>query len=827
MTMKMRLERIKAHCWVKNIFPLIIALSLLSSCYFPASINQQETNITENYSDLATNSINILFQLELPELINQNETIVMEIVNDVTGLPNNTQQFELDKHSDQVYYTIITVPSGSVIKYRYAKISDAFIPETTPDGEPVRYRLYYASAHGAVTDTLQAWQGERHSSVIGTLTGKIIDQDTSQPIPDILVSAGGRLTFSDANGKYQLLGVGQGIHNVVFYAMDGKYRTYQQGAVIEAGRRTPADAKLRQMPEVNITFLVTPPNDALGVPIFMAGNISQFGNTFADLPGSMSVKPKRMPMLNHQSDGTLALKLQLYAETDLRYKFTLGDGYWNAEQTNTGDMRIRQLVVPSTDITINHTINSWRTPGLEPITFLVEIPPITSPLDIKYIQFGHEYPEQWTEPIPLWPLGNQRYLYILFSPLNPQQTIKYQFCRNEECVHARDTDSLNIARDVTPSETSQTIELTLESWQNWYPLERNESVLLANITSKPPQYNRMIELSPEMDPSWLFYAPRNFTALDEVGADTIIFSPQWTTFQNLPYLHPEIGSTPYYYEMMILLEAAQSEGFDLALFPQIASQDSVEILWNSNLQTDAWWEVFFSSYRNFLLNYAKIAQDSNTNQLILGGKSLLPAFDGGIFPNGTTSSVPSTSDDDWIELIDEIQSEFDGKLIWATNTNQKMDPLPNFIDKFDQIYISIDSPLAFGDHPSFEMIQSGFTGVIDNHIYEVFRSTQKPITLALAYPSVETSANGCFMLNEACYNDGLFLTNDIKPYAVDLQEQSLVYNAIFPIIASRDWITGISIRGYNPIVTIHDGSSSIAGKPAFDVVQYWYTNMKP
>jgi hypothetical protein len=45
------------------------------------------------------------------------------------------------------------------------------------------------------------------------------------------------------------------------------------------------------------------------------------------------------------------------------------------------------LIVPSEDVTIDHTIQTWRTAGLEPITFSISIPPDTSPVDGKYIQF--------------------------------------------------------------------------------------------------------------------------------------------------------------------------------------------------------------------------------------------------------------------------------------------------------------------------------------------------------------------------------------------------------------------------------------------------------
>lgn len=811
----------------RQIVSLLICLILLSGCHIPSTTQQLDTRSFENISDFATNPIDIVFQLELPEPISDTEIIILEIIDDVTGLPYNLQRYQLERLSDQTYQTMISIPSGSVIKYRYGKMGEAFLPEVTPDGNPIAYRLYYAPTHATVKDVLQAWQGELHASKTGVLTGRLLEQETNLPIPDIVVSAGGRRTFTDANGKYLLEGLGPGVHNVVFFAMDGKYRTYQQGALIEVGMRTSADVKLVSLPLVTITFQVTPPNDAQGAPIHLAGNILQLGNTFTDLSGSMSINPKRMPNLTQNSDGTLAVSLQLFTETDLRYKFTLGDGYWNSEQYRSGGMRLRQLIVPSEDVTINHRIESWRTAGIEPITFSVKIPPGTAPFDAKFIQFEHFNTEQWTEPIPLWPLGNNQYLYILFSPLISNQPIKYQFCRNENCDQASDTAILNLEREIIPSDNPQTVTHTLDSWQNWYPLEKNAAVLEAYIPTKPAQYKTMIELSPLMNPSWLTYAPISIKELGEMGADTIIFSPQWTVAPQSPYLRPELGTTPYYRDLTVLLSTSNSQGFDLALFPQLGPLKAIESFWLSGTQPDAWWEIFFSSYRDFLLNYAKLAQDSNVSHLIIGGKPLLPTFEGGLLPDGSDSKVPSNSDEYWLGLINDVQNTFDGDLIWATNVHISMDPLPNFIGQFDEIYISVDSPLAYGDHPSFEKIQSGFVKVIDSLIYEVYRSTQKPITLALAYPAVETAPSGCALLNEACYNDGLFFATEITPFVVDLQEQALIYNAIFPIIASRDWITSTSIRGYDPTVIIHDGASSIFGKPSFDVVQYWFTSMKP
>ncbi|MBW6465062.1 MAG: hypothetical protein K0B06_00980 [Brevefilum sp.] len=807
--------------WAHRLSLLIFCLIILSACNLPSSLRSNSA-FSDNISDLATPPVNIQFQLELPEPVTDELNIVVEILDDVTGLLHNNKLIGMEKQTDQIYQTTLSVPSGSIIKYRYGKVEDTLTPEILPGGEPVLYRLYHAQNNSTVSDILHTWQGDIFHGGTGKIIGTLLDNKSNQPIPDILVVAGGRRTFTDANGKYLIDGLGSGVHNIVFYAIDGQFRTYQQGALVEPGMTTPADVKLQPLPKVSVTFQVIPPNDALGAPIYMAGNLVQLGNTFADLNGSMSVKPKRMPTLTPNADGTQSITLQLYQGTDLRYKFTLGDGYWNAEQNEAGGFRIRQLIVPSEDVTIDHTIRTWRTAGLEPITFSVSIPPETSPVDGKYIQFKAR---EWTEPIPLWPLGNGNYLHILFSPLDSTEPIPYRFCQNEDCVQASDMGSLSFERQIEPSQNPQTINLTLDSWQNWHVFEKNASVQEAYTPTKPASYGTYIEFTPEMDPSWLALFPQGIAQLDQINASRVIFSPQWFVKGNSPYLYPLIGQTPFLYELSMLLQIAESQGFELSLYPQLGPYDAIENWWPSAPKTELWWDAFFTSYADFIISYAKLAQQSGVDQLIVGGKALLPTFEGGLLPDGSDSSAHY--DDRWNTLIDEIRTHYNGQLIWGTNTNLEMDPLPEFINRFDGIYISVDSPLALGDHPSFEMVQAGFIDVIDSQIYEIYRSTLKPITLALGYPSVENAASGCALLGASCYNDGLFRSSELTPYAIDFEEQALIYNAVMPIIASREWITAVSIRGYEPIVTVQTGSSSIAAKPAFDVIQYWFTNMKP
>ncbi len=238
-------------------------------------------------------------------------------------------------------------------------------------------------------------------------------------------------------------------------------------------------------------------------------------------------------------------------------------------------------------------------------------------------------------------------------------------------------------------------------------------------------------------------------------------------------------------------------------------------------------KTWFESYRRFALNYARIAEDTDAARLILGGKALLPTFSGGYFPSGTPSDAPDEMDLTWIQLIEDIKSIYSGQLVWATNAQVTADPLPTFIDKFDAIYVSVDAPLASDGTPTEDLIATAFNTIIEDQVYPIYQALQLPVVVALGYPSVSNALEGCLIVDEACSNDGLFLSSEVSNLPIDLDIQVQIYNTILPILSGLDWVDGISIRGYNPSVDILDGSSSIAGKPARDVIWYWFSGLNP
>ena len=802
---------------------MTLLVMLFSACSLPLASKSADTPPALTEDQLTPPNVAIQFNLTLPMALGAGERVVLELVDEVTGVPYNTRQYDLTPTSESEFTITLDFPQGSVLKYRYVRIGTEMIPEATPQTDAVRYRMLAAEENTTVADRLQFWQGAPLQGETGALTGQITSAATGLPLADILVSAAGNLTFTDANGRFSLPEIFPGVHNVVIYAPNGAYDTFQQGASVAAGETTPVQIALTPRETVAVTFNVTPPNDALGIPIYLAGNIAQLGNTFADLNGGMSLDPKQMPLLVAQADNTFSLTLDLYAGLDLRYKFTLGDGYWNAEQAAEGGWKLRQLIVPDHDLTLDLSIAGWRSTDAAAVTFEIAIPPEVSTGDEKFIQFKAR---EWTNPLPLWPLGDGKYLYILFSPLDRTVPVSYRFCRNEDCEQALNAEALLAAEaSFQPGETAQTIQLTLAEWANWQPADGPVEVVAANIPPKDSAYLTQIELSPEMDPTWQVYAPIGVSEIAEIGANAVQFAPQWFLGAD-GKIQPELGGTPFTAALSNLIAASKTQGLSVSLFPQVGPTDALVKFWTAGDRSAQWWEDWFASYQTFILNYAQVAADAGVEQLVLGGKAVLPAFSGGYFLDGSVSDVPAAIDDDWISLIGEVRKIFAGDLVWATNAQVSGDPLPGFIAQFDAIYITVDAPLASADLPATsDLIASNFWEVLNAQIYPIHEATGKPIIIALGYPSTADAVEGCLLIDEACSNDGVFLASEVSQSPVDLGLQVSIYNTLLPILADQDWVSGISIRGYNPVVSVMDGSSSIAGKPARDVIWYWFAGL--
>jgi hypothetical protein len=105
--------------------------------------------------------------------------------------------------------------------------------------------------------------------------------------------------------------------------------------------------------------------------------------------------------------------------------------------------------------------------------------------------------------------------------------------------------------------------------------------------------------------------------------------------------------------------------------------------------------------------------------------------------------------------------------------------------------------------------------LLDNEIHPFQIALQKPIFLAVAYPSVDNAASASYPVS-ALFKPGSTLA------PVNLQAQTDLYQALLMAVNERAWVGGFVSRGYYPPVALQDGSASVHGKPAANVLWYWF-----
>ncbi|HEX9618038.1 MAG TPA: hypothetical protein VGA03_11565, partial [Anaerolineales bacterium] len=619
------------------VFFLLVSLSLACSTpllnLFPATPTPGEES-SETVQVLPEAMVR--FQVQLPRNTPLREPIYLMVLDEVTGLALNAARHEMHAVDDLNYEISLPFPLGSTLKYRYARQGSYLAEEHTSSKRPVRYRMVHVEGPVAVKDVVSAWSDQEFSGPTGRIMGTANVSGSGAPIPNLLVSAGGQQAITTSDGSFLLEGLPPGTHNLVGYALDGSYRTFQQGAVVAAESTTPAPIQLAPAPLVKVIFNVTVPERTLpAVPIRMAGNLYQLGNTYADLAGGMNTLAARMPALLPLPDGRYRLEIQLPAGANVDYKYTLGDGFWNGE-TAGGRFHLRHLIVPKDPVELDDRIERWGSPGAGPIVFDLTVPAETPATDFVSIQFN---PYGWTEPIPMWSLGQGHWVYILYGPLTAQEKLGYRYCRNDQCGSADDSqtpgnEAFGRVLDVTGSQ--QTVQESVESWVWWQAGEDNALTTTPQIRPRGQEFRAGVELQPAFHPSWSPLMPVALKEIQSLGANWVVFAPPWTyTRQTPPLLEPVTGRNPFWADLASDIQRARSFNLNVAIYPTPQFILPVDQWWSSAPRDFAWWIVWFETYRKFALHHADLAQSQGAQSLILGGDWVLPALPPGLLVDGS------------------------------------------------------------------------------------------------------------------------------------------------------------------------------------------------
>ena len=477
---------------------------------------------------------------------------------------------------------------------------------------------------------------------------------------------------------------------------------------------------------------------------------------------------------------------------------------------------------------IEDAIVTWKTGENGPVSINVMAPANTPVSDLLSVQFN---PFGWTEAIPMWPAGNNRWFYLLYDPLNTMTGASYRYCRNDQCgtadaVETMGPDAAGIP--FPPADAGSTIEDNITAWA-WMDAEAGPVVVPAiEIKARDANFQSGVALQPAYHPNWQPHLGSAFKNIREIGSNSVILSPTWhLSHQTPPLIELIPGADPFWSDLNQMIVQAQRSGLVVTIHPVLQYSEDPAVWWSTAARDDGWWQSWFDRYRRFILYHADLAAQTGAKAFILGDESILPALPGGILADGSPSGVPGNASEQWATLITDIRTHYTGKLLWFIPLAGEMPAPPQFIESVDQLYVQISPPISSSDQASMPEMEDDLAAILDEKVLALQEDTNQPIILGLLFPSVSGAMDGCAGSSDECISPG---TMQQPAYAypgneLSFKDQANAYSAILSVLNQRSWISGFYASGYYPPVSLKDMSTSVRGKPASDVLWYWYPRL--
>lgn len=800
-------------------FTLAVILSfLLTSCsQFSQEIPFENINekVDQYHQDLPYTEYKIT--LLVPKPI-QNE-IIFEMVDDITGIELNPTRYVMEKVDDNHYQLILPVQIPSLIKYRFYKNDGLPVYETDSDNQIIEYRVAYVISPGEINNQLTNWADEQYAHSYGRVSGQAINSETNSPIPNALVVVGGEHTYTNSMGNFVVENLPPGKHNLTLISTDGEYQPFQQEAIIAEGLTTPAFVGMKAAAFVNITFVVIPPAETPEkAPLRILGNTYQLGNVFGNIYNGTSIAPARAPKLTALSDGSYSISMSLPSGLDLRYKYSLGDGFWNAELNSENNFVVRKVVVPDKDTIITDVIKSWTASDTQPVEFIVNIPentPDTDKISIQFNSFG------WSPPIQMWQENDFQWTYQLFGPYHLVSKVDYRICRNDACGSADDASAPVNGYSFDTTSLPEQLNVKVTQWKGWNQETETPSLTAPQINVRGENFIAGFSFSDNYNVNTPIYVESAYKNILGVNGNTIVIPVKWTLQSLNPVIFtPVTGQNPLWKDLVLMIQKAQKQDLKIWLSPEIEmSPIAVKQFVQEDLATN-WQQNFSTLYSEFIIYSADLANYMNIEGVIYP-TDVLHLYK---FQNYATLSEMVTSTT--LSNIDNIKNRFPNKIFISLNGSQLSDN--TILSAVDGFVIEPQLDFVESEYVA-ENYESTFASYLENEIFATYSEYDKQILIGLNFPSVKGVERGCIMAEEVCYDFDIInkLDSNIvaKSFEVDLINQVNLYHAAFNAINEAEWIDGVISQEYNPQVAIMDISSSVRGKPANGVFWYWFPRM--
>lgn len=207
--------------------------------------------------------------------------------------------------------------------------------------------------------------------------------------------------------------------------------------------------------------------------------------------------------------------------------------------------------------------------------------------------------------------------------------------------------------------------------------------------------------------------------------------------------------------------------------------------------SEADWQLWFSSYRQFILHYAAMAQQNRVEQFCIGCEL-----------DGTVRRLS-----DWRSIIGEVRQVFPGRLVYADDQLESNPEAVQFWNELDYIGLDLYPTLTDSLNPSVSELCSGWEKLLLKIKRLSEKWGKKVIITEIGYRSVRGGAQNPWDWE--------------KTGPVDLVVQRKCYEAALRMVAGRSYLAGIFWWQWFPDLSIggpNDTSFTPVGKPAEKVL---------
>lgn len=290
--------------------------------------------------------------------------------------------------------------------------------------------------------------------------------------------------------------------------------------------------------------------------------------------------------------------------------------------------------------------------------------------------------------------------------------------------------------------------------------------------------------------------------LKPLGVEWVSLSPTWYQEKFNALTMKANAKTPTDESLVHAINKIHELGMKAMLKPHLDLVDQTEGHWRGEIEfsSDQDWEAWFKSYTDFIVHYAKLAQEQGVE----------------IFCVGTElTRTATTQPNRWREVIKEVKKVYSGRLTYAANWYDEYFRV-EFWDLLDYVGVDPYFPLIEKDRPSLAEIRESWK-LWEKLLEEWQAKVKKPIIFPeIGYKSSTGTTDQPWVA--------------LPGKEVDLQLQRDCYQAVLEAFWDKPWFYGLYWWYWGTHPKMGGGTNRTytpQNKPAEQLIKEWYHRPLP